>query len=56
MTDDGMTDELRECFSSTIPTSTSNKSTKADADDMSDVSTASSDDEEQLSFNVFGKK
>lgn len=53
MTDDGMTDELRECFSSTI--TTSNKSTKAD-DDMSDVSTASSDDEELLSFNIFGKK
>ena len=59
--DDGMTDELRACmeaFSSSEPATNkdTSKEKEFDIDDISDVSSASSDGDDILELNIFGKK
>jgi len=52
--DSGMTDELRDCMAA-FSTDARKEKGRAD-DDVSDVSSSSSDDEELLSFSMFGNK
>ena len=53
--DESMSDELKECMAAFSNPASSTKNTRED-DDISDVSSDSSDDEDLLSFNIFGKK
>ena len=53
--DETMSDELKECMAAFSNPASSTKNTRADGDDISDVSSESSD-EDILSFDIFGKK
>jgi len=52
----GMTDELQECMAAFSNPKSAKKGSGSADDRLSDISSDSSDDEELLSFNIFGKK